>query len=54
MVESISLTSITTGADGLIIEVHPGPVKAYSDGPQSLNLSKSPTLCEISDSPPID
>ncbi len=49
MVESISLTSITTGADELIIEVHPDPVKSCSDGPQSLNLAKFPTLCKISD-----
>ena len=52
MVESISLTSITTGSDGLIIEVHPDPVKAYSDGPQSLNMAKFPTLCEIPDPSP--
>ncbi|MDE1045541.1 MAG: hypothetical protein OSA05_09725 [Nitrospinaceae bacterium] len=52
MVESISLTSITTGAEGLIIEVHPDPVKAYSDGPQSLNLAKFPTLCKILDPSP--
>ena len=52
MVETIPLTSITTGADGLIIEVHPDPVKAYSDGPQSLNLAKFPTLCKILDPSP--
>ena len=49
MFESISLTSITTGAEGLIIEVHPYPVKAYSDGTQSLNLAKFLNLCEILD-----
>jgi 3-deoxy-D-arabino-heptulosonate 7-phosphate (DAHP) synthase len=52
MVESISLTSIITGADELIIEVHPGPVKAYSNGPQSLKLAKFPTLCKILDPSP--
>jgi 3-deoxy-7-phosphoheptulonate synthase len=52
MFESISLTSIATGAEGLIIEVHPDPVKAYSDGPQSLNMAKFPTLCKILDPSP--
>jgi len=27
------------GADGLIIEVHPCPERALSDGPQSLDFS---------------
>ena len=30
------LASIAAGADGLIIEVHPNPARALSDGPQSL------------------
>lgn len=40
MVESMSRASIAAGADGLIIEVHPDPVKAFSDGPQSLKPAK--------------
>ena len=40
MVESMSRASLAAGADGLIIEVHPDPVKAFSDGPQSLKPSK--------------
>jgi 3-deoxy-7-phosphoheptulonate synthase len=28
--------AIAAGADGLIIEVHPHPERALSDGPQSL------------------
>jgi len=40
MVESMSRASVAAGADGLIIEVHPDPVKAFSDGPQSLKPSK--------------
>ena len=40
LVESMSRASIAAGADGLIIEVHPDPVKAFSDGPQSLKPSK--------------
>jgi len=40
LVESMSRASIAAGADGLIIEVHPDPVKAFSDGPQSLKPEK--------------
>ena len=40
LVESMSRARIAAGADGLIIEVHPDPVKAFSDGPQSLKPSK--------------
>ncbi|MFQ5455274.1 MAG: 3-deoxy-7-phosphoheptulonate synthase [Nitrospirota bacterium] len=36
----MTLASIAAGADGLIIEVHPHPEKAYSDGTQSLKPSK--------------
>lgn len=35
-VNSMSLASIAAGADGLIIEVHPNPEKALSDGDQSI------------------
>jgi 3-deoxy-7-phosphoheptulonate synthase len=46
MVESMSRASIAAGADGLIIEVHPDPVKAFSDGPQSLKPKKFSKLME--------
>jgi 3-deoxy-7-phosphoheptulonate synthase len=36
LVPSMSYASIAAGADGLIVEVHPCPEKAASDGPQSL------------------
>lgn len=36
MVEPMSLASIATGADGLMIEVHNNPKKAFSDGAQCL------------------
>ena len=36
MIKPMSLASIAAGADGLIIEVHPNPARALSDGPQSL------------------
>jgi len=31
---------LAIGADGLIIEVHPCPERAWSDGAQSLNLDE--------------
>lgn len=36
MVKPMSLAAIAAGADGLMVEVHPDPAKALSDGPQSL------------------
>lgn len=44
MVASMSRASIAAGADGLIIEVHPDPEKAFSDGPQSLKPAKFASL----------
>ncbi len=38
-VEAMALAAVAAGADGLLIEVHPDPERALSDGPQSLNLS---------------
>ncbi len=35
-VESVALAAIAAGADGLIVEVHPQPDQALSDGQQSL------------------
>ncbi len=40
MVESMSLAAVAAGADGLLIEVHPQPERALSDGGQSLRLDK--------------
>ncbi|MBD2728882.1 3-deoxy-7-phosphoheptulonate synthase [Nostoc sp. FACHB-892] len=37
-VSTMSMASIAAGADSLMIEVHPNPAKALSDGPQSLTL----------------
>jgi 3-deoxy-7-phosphoheptulonate synthase len=42
----MSLAAIAAGADGLIIEVHPKPETAMSDGGQSLKPSKFVTLME--------
>ena len=35
-VQPIALAGVAAGADGLLIEVHPRPTEALSDGPQSL------------------
>jgi 3-deoxy-7-phosphoheptulonate synthase len=35
-VEAMAMAAVAAGADGLIIEVHPRPEEALSDGPQSL------------------
>ncbi len=40
MVEPLSKAAIAVGADGLIIEVHNNPIKALSDGPQSITPSE--------------
>jgi len=36
----MAMAAITAGADSLMIEVHPNPAKALSDGPQSLTLEQ--------------
>ncbi|WP_110954483.1 3-deoxy-7-phosphoheptulonate synthase [Anaerosinus massiliensis] len=36
MVKPMAMAAVAAGADGLMIEVHPDPSKALSDGPQSL------------------
>ena len=37
--------SIAAGADGLMVEVHPCPSCALSDGPQSLTFEQFDALC---------
>ena len=46
MIKPMSLASIAAGADGLIIEVHPTPARALSDGPQSLTPENYHDLME--------
>ena len=36
MVAPLSKAAVAAGADGLLIEVHPNPQEALSDGPQQL------------------
>jgi 3-deoxy-7-phosphoheptulonate synthase len=40
MVEPMALGAAAVGADGVMVEVHPTPDEALSDGAQSLNLAK--------------
>ena len=40
LVPVLARIGIAAGADGLLIEVHPDPEKAWSDGDQSLNLDE--------------
>ncbi len=39
-VEDMALAAVAAGADGLMIEVHPNPKEAWSDGAQSLTLER--------------
>ena len=40
LVPALSRAGVAVGADGLIVEVHPCPEKAVSDGAQSLTLEQ--------------
>ena len=46
LVAPMSLAAVAGGADGLIVEVHPNPAAAFSDGPQSLTLPSFAELME--------
>jgi 3-deoxy-7-phosphoheptulonate synthase len=45
-VGAISRAGVAAGADGLIIEVHPNPTEALSDGAQSLVPEKFSQLMQ--------
>lgn len=45
-IEPISKAAVAVGADGLIVEVHPCPSCALSDGPQSLTFEQFENLTE--------
>jgi len=40
LVPALARAAVAIGADGLLVEVHPCPEKAMSDGPQSLDFSQ--------------
>jgi 3-deoxy-7-phosphoheptulonate synthase len=46
LIDSMSKAAIAAGVDGLMIEVHPSPENALSDGPQSLRPDRFSKLME--------
>jgi 3-deoxy-7-phosphoheptulonate synthase len=46
LVAPLSYAAVAAGADGLLIEVHPQPETATSDGDQSLDFSEFASLME--------
>ncbi|GAV24625.1 3-deoxy-7-phosphoheptulonate synthase [Carboxydothermus islandicus] len=44
LVSRVALGAIAAGADGIMVEVHPEPVKALSDGQQSLDYKEFQNL----------
>jgi len=44
LVPSMALAAVAAGADGLLVEVHPNPDEALSDGPQSLTPGQFASL----------
>jgi 3-deoxy-7-phosphoheptulonate synthase len=45
-VECLTLSGVACGGDGLLIETHPEPAAAKSDGPQAVVLSEFPALID--------
>ena len=43
-VEPMALAALMAGADGLLVEIHPAPEEAASDGQQTLNFAESAEL----------
>ena len=46
LVLPVSVASIAAGADGLLVEVHPNPDHAMSDGPQSVTFENFARLMD--------
>ena len=40
LVPALARIGVAAGADGMIVEVHPQPEKAWSDGEQSLSFDE--------------
>src|SRR5437763_16301098 len=48
LVPALARAGVAVGADGLIVEVHPAPEKAVSDGAQSLDLPQfEKMMCDL-------
>jgi 3-deoxy-7-phosphoheptulonate synthase len=46
LVAPLAMAAVAAGADGLIVEVHPEPARAMSDGEQSLELAAFATVMD--------
>lgn len=46
LVPALSFAAISAGADGLLVEVHPTPDQAFSDGGQSIDFAEFEALME--------
>ena len=46
LVPTLARACVAVGADGMMVEVHPRPEEAWSDGPQSLNPSQFEAMME--------
>jgi 3-deoxy-7-phosphoheptulonate synthase len=46
LVPPLCRAALAAGADGLMVEIHPNPREALSDGPQSLNLEEFAVLMD--------
>jgi 3-deoxy-7-phosphoheptulonate synthase len=46
LIEPLTMASLAAGADGIMLEVHPDPDKALSDGGQSLGIMEFMELAE--------
>src|SRR5436309_11764299 len=51
LIAAVSRAAVAIGADGLIIEVHPCPERALSDGPQSLDFAGFGNVMRVLEEP---
>jgi 3-deoxy-7-phosphoheptulonate synthase len=46
-VPALARAAVAVGADGLLVEAHPSPAEAWSDGPQTIDLQALADLAEL-------
>jgi 3-deoxy-7-phosphoheptulonate synthase len=46
LVPALARIAVAAGADGLLVEVHPNPEKAWSDGDQSLDFAQFDSMMD--------
>jgi 3-deoxy-7-phosphoheptulonate synthase len=51
LVPVMARAAVAAGADGVIVEVHPCPEKALSDGPQSLTIPEFAAMVQLISQP---